>query len=565
VVSHAASKKQAKFGALAAEAAKLPVPQDVKLKDAAQFTLIGKSAPRLDSVGKTDGSARFTLDVKMPGMLTAMLVQPPAFGATVKSFDGAAAKAVKGVVDVVQTPHGVAVVGENTWAAMKGREALTVEWDFAKADTRTSAQMLTEYNALLAKPGASAEKKGDAAAALAAAKTKLEAEYSFPYLAHAALEPMNCIAQITAEGCTITTGAQFQTVDQMVVGKALGIEPAQVKINTLISGGSFGRRAVPDSDYIIQTVEIAKALKTDKPVKLVWTREDDMRAGRYRPMVAHKVAVGLDAAGAISAWNHHVVGQSILAGTPFAQFAVQNGVDGSLVEGAAKADYPFPNVSVDCTLAQSPITVLWWRSVGHTHTAYVVETMVDEAAKTAGQDPLAYRRAMLAEKPRHLAVLDLLAEKSGWGSAPPSGVHRGVAIHESFRTVVGQVAEVEIVDNRLRVKRVVCVVDCGTAVNPDVVKAQMEGGIGFALSAALFSELTMGEGGRVEQTNFDSYRMLRMSEMPKIEVHILPSAAPPTGVGEPGVPPLAPAVANAIAAATGKRIRQLPFAKHFDV
>jgi isoquinoline 1-oxidoreductase beta subunit len=566
IVAHAGKKRQAKFGELADAASKLTPPQAVTLKDPKNFTLIGKVAPRVDSVSKTDGTAQFTQDVRLPNQITAMLIKPPAFGGAVKSFDGAEAKKIAGVVDVVQTPHGVAVLANDTWTAMKAREAVKVEWDLSQAETRTSKQLLAEYLAALDKPPvADAATTGDVEAAMKVAKKKVGGTYIFPYLAHAAMEPMNAVVQLKPDGAVLTYGAQLQTVDQQTVARMLGMKPEQVTINSLIAGGSFGRRAVPTSDYVSQAVAIAQAAKTDRPVKMVWTREDDMRSGYYRPMMVHRVEAGIDGAGALSAWKHHIVGQGILVGTLFEPFMVKNGIDSSAVEGAAKPDYTIPNSKFGLTLMRPKVPVLWWRSVGHTHNAYVMETMIDEAAVAAGQDPLAFRRALLAGKPRHLGVVDMLAAKSDWGSKLPAGTFRGVAVHESFSTVVGQVAEVEVSGKSFRVKRIVCVVDCGLAVIPDQVIAQMQGGIGFALSAALFDELTLGENGAVEQANFDSYRVLRMSEMPKIDVHIVPSAAPPTGVGEPGVPPLAPAVANALAAATGKRIRELPFAKQFEI
>lgn len=567
VVSHAASRKSAKFGALAEAAAKQAVPQSVTLKEPKDFTIIGKAMPRVDSAGKTDGSAKFTIDVREPGQLTAMMVKPPAFGAVPKSFDATDAKKIAGVSDVVQTSKGVAVLASDTWTAMKARQAVKVEWDLSKAETRSSKQLRDEYLSLLEKPAvAAAGGTGDIAAGLKAATKKVGGTFIFPYLAHAAMEPMNAVVQLRPDRALLTYGAQLHTIDQQNVGRLLGLTPEQIEITSLMAGGSFGRRAVPTADYIIEAVEIARAAKTDKPVKMVWSREDDMRSGYFRPMMAHKVEAGIDAAGALVAWDHHIVGQGVLVGTPFEPFMVKNGVDSSAVEGAAKPDYTFTNSRFGLTMTRPGVPVLWWRSVGHTHTAYVMETVMDEAAAAAGKDAIAFRRALLADKPRHLGVLALLAEKSGWGSTLPNGTFRGVAIHESFNSVVGQVAEIEMQgNNRFRVKRVVCVVDCGIAVLPDQVAAQMEGGIGYALSAALFDEITLGDNGAVEQTNFDSYRVLRMSEMPKIEVHIVPSANPPTGVGEPGVPPLAPAIGNALAAATGKRFRELPFAKHFEI
>jgi len=558
VVAHKATNRKASFGQLAAKAATQPVPADVKLKDPKDFQYIGKRVARKDSKPKTNGSAQFTIDVKLPGMLTAVVAHSPLFGGKVKSFDATKAKAIKGVVEVVQVPSGVAVLANDFWAAKQGRDALTVVWDDSAANKLGSAEILAQYKELAKKPGLVARKDGDADKALAGAAKKLEATFEFPYLAHAAMEPLDCVVKLDKDSCEIWNGEQLQTPDQFAVAKLTGLKPGQIKLNMLYAGGSFGRRANPQADYILEAVSIAKAINGRVPVKMIWTREDDMRAGFYRPAYFHRIAAGLDAQGNLIGWQHRIVGQSILAGTMFEGMMVKDGVDGTSVEGASNLPYQIPNMLVDLHTPKIGVPVLWWRSVGSTHTAFSTETFIDELAAAAGKDAVEFRRALLAKHPRHLGVLNLAAQKAGWGKPLAKGKGRGIAVHESFNTVVAQVAEVSVKpDGTLRVDRVVCAVDCGVAVNPDVITAQMEGGIGFGLSAALYGAITLKEG-RVEQSNFHEYRPLRINEMPKVEVHIVASSEKPTGVGEPGVPLIAPAVANAIFSATGKRLRNLP-------
>ena len=558
VVAHKATNRKASFGQLAAKAATQPVPADVKLKDPKDFQYIGKRVARKDSKPKTNGSAQFTIDVKLPGMLTAVVAHSPLFGGKVKSFDATKAKAIKGVVEVVQVPSGVAVLANDFWAAKQGRDALTVVWDDSAANKLGSAEILAQYKELAQKPGLVARKDGDADKALAGAAKKLEATFEFPYLAHAAMEPLDCVVKLDKDSCEIWNGEQLQTPDQFAVAKLTGLKPGQIKLNMLYAGGSFGRRANPQADYILEAVSIAKAINGRVPVKMIWTREDDMRAGFYRPAYFHRIAAGLDAQGNLIGWQHRIVGQSILAGTMFEGMMVKDGVDGTSVEGASNLPYQIPNMLVDLHTPKIGVPVLWWRSVGSTHTAFSTETFIDELAAAAGKDAVEFRRALLAKHPRHLGVLNLAAQKAGWGKPLAKGKGRGIAVHESFNTVVAQVAEVSVKpDGTLRVDRVVCAVDCGVAVNPDVITAQMEGGIGFGLSAALYGAITLNEG-RVEQSNFHEYRPLRINEMPKVEVHIVASSEKPTGVGEPGVPLIAPAVANAIFSATGKRLRNLP-------
>jgi len=565
VVHHAAGKRQARFGALVASAATLTVPETVKLKDPKDFTLIGHHAPRVDAAAKSDGTAQYTLDVVLPGMLVALLKRPPLFGATVKSFDAKAASAVPGVVKVVQVPRGVAVVAKSFWAAKQGRDALQVEWDDSNAEKRSSAALMDEYRRLAEQPALSARNDGDAAQAIKNAAHKVSASYEFPYLAHAPMEPLDAVIKLSADHCEIWAGDQFQTVDQANAAHTAGLDPQQVSIHTLYAGGSFGRRANPGSDYIVEAVSIAKAYGADgTPIKLQWTREDDIHGGLYRPMYFHKLEAGLNAEGRLTGWRHVIVGQSILAGTPFAAVMVKDGIDSTSVEGAANIAYTIPNVSVELSTTQTGVPVLWWRVVGSSHTAYAVEAFIDEVAHAAGQDGFTFRRKLLDPHPRMKAVLELAADKAGWGSPLPAGRGRGIAVAEAFKTFVAQVVEVSVdKDGQVKVDRVVCAVDCGTPINPDIIAAQMEGGIGFGLGAVLYGAITLKDG-RIEQDNFNGYRVLRMNEMPKVEVHIVPSAEPPTGVGEPGVAPLGPALANAVFAATGKRHYVLPFSKAAD-
>lgn len=561
-VHHAATNRTATYGSLASAAARLPVPDKVALKSPKDFRLIGHQAPRVDVPPKTDGTAQFTLDVTFPGMLVALLQRPPLFGATVRSFDASAAKAVPGVVSVVQVPGGVAVVAKGFWAAKQGRDALKIEWDDSKAEKRSSDAIMAEYRQLAEQPGASARKDGDATQALAGAAKKISATYSFPYLAHAPMEPLDAVVKLTADSCEIWAGDQFQTVDQGNAARTAGLDPQQVKIHTLYAGGSFGRRANARSDYIVEAVSIARALGANgTPVKLQWTREDDIHGGFYRPMYFHKLDAGLSADGKLVGWRHRIVGQSILGGTPFASAMIKNGIDATSVEGAANMAYAIPNISVELTTTQTGVPVLWWRVVGSSHTAFAVEAFIDEAAHAAGKDPFVFRRDLLAHEPRMRAVLELAARKAGWDPAKPlpKGRGRGIAVAEAFKTFVAQVAEVSVdKDGNVKIERVVCAVDCGTPINPDIIAAQMEGGIGFGLGAVLHSAITLKDG-KVEQNNFDGYQVLRIAEMPKVEVHIVPSGEAPTGVGEPGVAPVGPAVANAIFAATGERVHSLPF------
>ncbi len=559
MVIHARSQRRSPFGPLAAKAAGMKVPQEVGLKQPKDWRYIGRSVPRIDSVAKTTGRAVFAIDIKRPGMLTAVVARPPRFGGRVKSVDASAAKAVKGVVKVVEIPQGVAVIARDTWSAMRGRDALKLEWDDAKAERRSSDAIFAEYRALAPTPGRKAAARGDAEGALKGAAKVIEAEFTFPYLAHAPMEPLNAVIEVKPDGAEIWAGSQFQTVEQATAAAILGLKPEQVRINTLWAGGSFGRRATPNADYVAELAAIAKAAGGKAPIHLQWTREDDIKGGRYRPMVLHQVRAGLDASGAIVGWQQRIVAQSFFLGTSLERMVVKDGIDDTAVEGAADMPYAIQNLAVDWHPAESPVTTLWWRSVGHTHTAQAVEVMIDALAHEAGKDPVAFRLDLLKEHPRHAGVLKLAAEKASFAEKLPSGRGRGIAVHESFNSYVAMVAEVTVgKDGGLKVDRVVAAVDCGIAVNPDVCRAQVEGGIGYALGAALRGRISLTDGV-VDQANFDTYEPLRMSDMPKIEVHIVASAEAPTGIGEPGVPPVAPAVTNAIFAATGKRLYALPW------
>jgi isoquinoline 1-oxidoreductase beta subunit len=550
------SGKSLSYGKLAKRAAAMPVPKDVKLKDPSRYTIIGKPMRRLDTPEKVNGAARFGLDVSLPGMLTAVIARPPMFGATIKSVKDEKARAVPGVKAVAQVPSGVAVVAKDFWSAKKGRDALEIAWDEGPLAALSTAGMREQYAELAKTPGLAAKKEGDVDSALAKAVEKLSAEYEVPYLAHATMEPLNCTVDLKRNSCEIWTGTQFQTADRKAAAEVAGLKPEQVKVHTMYLGGGFGRRANPANDFVKEAVHVAKAAKA--PVKVIWTREDDTRGGYYRPMWYDRIAAGLDETGGPIAWKHTIVGQSIIAGTPFESAMVKNGIDEASTEGAVDLPYAVPNLLVDLHSPKTGVPVLWWRSVGHSHTAFVVESFIDELAHAAGKDPYEYRKGLLAGHARHLGVLDLAAGKAGWGTPVPSGRARGIAVHESFGSFIAQVAEVSVNPaGRIRVHKVVCAVDCGKYVNPDTIRAQMESGVVFGLSAALHGAITLKDG-RVEQSNFHDYPILRLGEMPEVEVHIVESKEKSGGIGEPGVPPIAPAVANAVFALTGKRIRRLP-------
>jgi isoquinoline 1-oxidoreductase subunit beta len=552
-IIHKGTGQRISYGKLVEKASQMKVPKDVPLKEPKDFKVIGKSMKRLDTLEKTNGKAIFGMDVKVPGMLTAMVVHPPVFGGNVKSFNGEKAKKVPGIKEVIRVDSGVAVIAESFWSARKGREALEIVWDEGTLANLSTEGMREEFVGLSKIPGAVAKKKGNPRQTFSKAAKQLHAEYEVPYLAHACMEPLNCLVDLHDDHCEIWTGTQLQTMDRNVAARVAGLKPEQVNIHTTFLGGGFGRRANPQSDFVAEAVSVAKVVK--KPVKVIWTREDDMKGGYYRPMWYDRIAAGLDVQGDLIAWQHTIVGQSILSGTPFDP---KKDVDPASVEGAEDIPYEIPNIFVDLHSPEVGIPVQWWRSVGHSHTAFVVESFMDEVAHSAGKDPYEFRRILLREHPRHLGVLRLAAEKSGWGKALPKGRGRGIAVHESFGSFVAQVAEVSVNSSgQVRVHKVVCAIDCGKIVNPDTIKAQMESGIVFGLSAVLHGEITF-KNGRVDQSNFHDYPLLRMNEMPVVEVGIVSSEEKSGGVGEPGVPPIAPAVCNAIFAATGKRIRRLP-------
>ncbi len=552
--------KRASYGSLAAAAAQLPQPEHVELKAPENWKLIGKPTRRLDTPEKITGRAKFGMDVQLPGMLTAVVAHGN-FGAKVKSFDATAAKALPGVRAVFEVPMGVAVVGDHFWAAKTGRDALKVTWDPGPHAGLDTANLRASFLEQSKTAGTQASANGDVAKALAAespggSKPPLVAEYTLPYLAHAPMEPLNCTVRHGKGAVEVWTGTQFQTIDQQRVAEIFGLKPEKVEIHTTFLGGGFGRRANIASDFVVEAAHVAKQL--DKPVKLVWTRDDDIRGGYYRPMAIHRVEGALDEQGMPAAWRHRIVSQSIMAGSPFAGM-IQNGIDPTVVEGASDSPYvkAIPHYRVEQHTPTPGVPVLWWRSVGNSHTAFAVESFVDELAHAARRDPLEFRRALLAKSPRFLAVLELAAEKAGWGTPAPAGRARGLAVHESFGSIVSHVAEVSADQGHFRVHRVTCAIDCGVCINPLGVRAQMESGIAYGLGAALYSELTMKEG-RVLESNFHDYRILRLHEMPQVDVHIVPSHEKSGGAGEPGTPPIAPAVANAVFALTGKRLRDLP-------
>jgi len=548
-----ATSQRISYGKLVEKASQMKVPKDVPLKEPKEFKVIGKPKKRLDTPEKTDGKTIFGIDAKVPGMLTALVARSPVFGGKVKSYNADKAKAVPGVKGVVQIDSGVAVVADDFWSANKGRDTLEIDWDEGPLATLSTSGMRGQYMNLAKTPGAVAKKTGNPESVFSKAAKQLKMEYEVPYLAHACMEPLNCLVDLRTDHCEIWTGTQLQTMDRNAAARVAGLKPEQVKIHTTFLGGGFGRRANPQSDFVAEAVSVAKEVK--KPVKVIWTREDDMKGGYYRPMWYDRISAGLDDQGNLIAWQHTIVGQSILSGTAFDP---KKDVDPASVEGAENIPYEIQNIFVDLHSPKISIPVQWWRSVGHSHTAFVVESFLDEVAQAAGKDPYEFRRKLLVKHPRHLGVLKLAAEKTGWEKPPPKGHGRGIAVHESFGSFVAQVAEVSVnPSGKVHVHKVVCAIDCGRIVNPDTIKAQMESGIVFGLSAVLHGEITF-RNGRVEQSNFNDYPLLRMNEMPVVEVYIVPSGEKSGGVGEPGVPPIAPAVCNAIFAVTGKRIRFLP-------
>lgn len=559
LVSHPRHAGGLRFGALAAEAGRLQPPAQVQLKQRQRFSLIGRGVPRVDTPGKLDGSARYGMDMRRPGMLTVVLARPPLFGARLKAVRDAAARAVPGVSDVIETPRGVAVLADGFWAAKTGRDALDLDWDLSGAETRGDDEIAAHYQTLAALPGRSARRDGDAEAALGQAAATVEATYVLPFLAHTPMEPLNCLLELSADGCDLWLGSQIQTVDHLAAAEILDLPFEKVRLHTLLAGGSFGRRGTGDADVVREAAFVAKAIGGRAPVKVVWTREDDIRGGRYRGLFVHRIRGGIDSAGRISGWRQRVVGQSLAAGTFLEPYLMHDGIDASSVEGATNLPYAVGGLAVELHTETSPITTLWWRSGGNSHSAFAVESFVDELAHAAGADPLAFRLAHLPTGSRQARALRRAAALAGWAMPAPAGRARGIAVHETFGTVVAEVAEVSRhPDGGPKVDRVSCAVDCGLAVNPDIVRAQVEGGVGYGIGAVLHEEVRF-DAGRVRQSNFHDYPPLRMAEMPRVDVDILPSGKAPSGIGEAGTPPVLAAVANAWFALTGARLRRLPF------
>ena len=554
VVTHAPTGRRLTYGALADKAAKLPVPAQITLKAPKDFTLIGTPARRLDTPEKVNGTAMFGIDVRLPGMKIATVAASPVLGGKVAGLDEAKAKAIKGVRQIVRLDDVVAVVADHMWAAKQGLAALAIRWDDGPNAGVSTADVVQGLDAASRKPGVVARTQGDPAAVITGAAKKVDAVYQAPFLAHATMEPMNCTVHVRKDGCEVWTGSQVLSRAQATAAQVTGFPLEKVVVHNHLLGGGFGRRL--EVDYVTQAVRIAK--EVEGPLKVVWTREEDIQHDVYRPYYYDRLAAGLDRRGRPVAWTHRVVGPSILA--RWAPPAFKNGMDGDAVDGSAQLTYDIPAIQVEFVRHEEPaLATTFWRGVGVTHNAFVVESFMDELAAAAKQDPFEYRRALLDKAPRARAVLELAAKEGGWGAKLPAGRGRGVALmYSGWDTYLAQVAEVEVSPSgEVRVHRIVCAVDCGIVVNPDIVKAQIEGGVLFGIGGALWGEITL-KNGRVEQSNFNNYRVLRMNEAPTIEVHLVRSGEAPGGIGEPGTAVTAPALANAIFAATGKRLRKLP-------
>jgi isoquinoline 1-oxidoreductase beta subunit len=557
--------KQLGYGELADAAMKLPVPETVTLKDPKDFRLIGKATGRLDAKAKASGRQGYGIDVRLPGMLTAVIAKPPVFAARLKSIDDSAATSIKGVRAVLRIPvdrggEGVAVIADGYWAAKQGRDTLKLEWDASGVEKVDTARQLAQYRELATKPGA---RKFDAdVSGLAGAAHTIDAEFVFPYLAHAPMEPLNCTVSLAGDKAELWLGSQMPGLDGLAASKALGVPSQNVKVNVQMAGGGFGRRAIATSDYVVEACNVVKAAQAagiNAPIRTLWSREDDIKGGYYRPVHLHTAKIGFDAQGTVSAWDHVIVGQSILAGTPFEPFMVKDGIDGTATEGM-KEPYEVP-MRLTVHHPKLNVPVLWWRSVGSTHTAFVMETLVDEIARTTRQDPVAYRMKLMGGKhPRHQAALQLAVDKSGYGKKKlAAGRAWGVAVHESFNSVVAYVVEASVKDGTPTLHSVTAGVHCNLVVNPKSLEAQVQGGALMGLSMCLPGAAITLKDGVVEQGNFGDFVVPRITDMPQIAVHTVPSADAPTGMGEPGLPPLAPAFANAVAALTGKPLREMPF------
>jgi len=551
------SNRKLTYGQLVADAAKLSPPEHVQLKDPKNFKLIGKPIKRLDTSIKLNGKAIFGLDVNLPGMLTAVVARPPIFGAKMKSFDDSRARSMPGVRKIVQVPSGIAVIADTFWQAKVARDALRIDWDEGAMQSFSTTEMMQQFRERAKSPGVSVRKEGDASTALAGAAKKIAAVYEVPYLSHLMMEPLNCVVDLRQDSCEVWTGSQFQTIDRANAAKTASLPNEKVQLHTTFLGGGFGRRATPQSDFVVEAVHVAKALGPPAKVKVVWTREDDMQGGWYRPAFLHAIEGGIDASGNPVSWTSRSVGQSIMTGTPFEAMMQGKAYDPASVEGIDDLAYAIPNLAIESHQINVNVPVQWLRSVGHSHTAFAVECFIDELAGLAQKDPYQFRRDLLSKQPRYLGVLDLAAQKSGWGKPLPKGTGRGIAVHFAFGSYLAHVAEVSVIDGKVKVHRMVCAVDCGQYVNPGIISAQIEGAAIFGASAALFQELTF-ENGRLQQTNFNTFPVMRMNECPVIETYIVESKEKSGGIGEPGVPCAAPAIANALFAATGKRVQRLP-------
>lgn len=565
-VVYGPGNKSARYAELAKDAARKPVPEKARLKNPSEFRLIGRNVRRLDSQAKCNGSQKFGIDLDLPGMKTAVVAHPPVFGGKVKSFDDKEARAIDGVREVFEIPlargTGVAVVADRFWTAKQARDRLKIDWDLSGIEHPDSSQLWSKYRGLVRTPGNVAVQRGDTTAMdRIAARSRIVAEYEFPYLAHTPMEPLNATVRFQGDRSEAWVPSQFQTMDQMAVAEVLGLKPEQVTFHTEYAGGGFGRRAVIDSHIPREAALIAKRLR-GTPIKLIWTREDDVRGGYYRPMHAHRVEIGIGADGMPAAWRHVIVGQSLVAGTPFAAMMIKNGVDQTTVEGAADTSYNISNFQVTAHNPLVNVPVLWWRSVGNTHTAFVMETLIDELATRAKMDAIAYRQKLLKADAKKLSsVLDLLAQKTAWRNSLPKGHAAGIASHECFGTAVACAVEVSIENKRPKIHRATVAVNCGLAVNPLTVESQFQAGVGFGVTQLMAQGAITFKDGRVEQRNFDGYTPPYIVDAPvTVDVHIVPSSEAPTGCGEPPVPVISPAVVNALAKLTNKRYRSLPLA-----